>query len=259
MVGAAVAKAAGHNGRMPRPYARTRFAALVATVAGLAAAILVAGLPRPATLAEVAAAAGTTGPVLAVLGSGLLVAAMIPRAVLAVAAGLLFGPLAGATYVLLGAAIGASAAFGVGRLLGRDFVSGAATTSHPDGAGRPDHPDGAGRRDRAGARLAALDGWLANQGVLGVLLLRLLPIAPFGLVSYAFGATGVRLRAYLVGTAAGMTPSTVIYASLGANALEPGTTGFAVSVAAAVMLAVAGMTAPVLISRRRRRRESTPI
>jgi uncharacterized membrane protein YdjX (TVP38/TMEM64 family) len=82
--------------------------------------------------------------------------------------------------------------------------------------------------------------------------MRLLPVAPFGLVSYAFGTTGVSLRTYLLGTAVGALPSTVIYASLGAAAMAPGSPAFAASVAAAVALGV-GTAGATAVARRRQR------
>jgi uncharacterized membrane protein YdjX (TVP38/TMEM64 family) len=211
-------------------YPTARFAALVATVVGLAVVVLTVGLPAPATLAGVAERAGWWAPVLAVAGSALLLSAMVPRSVLAAAGGVLFGPAAGAAYVLVGAAIGAAIAFGVGRLLGRDFVL-------------------------ARRRGAAVDQWVARRGIMGVLTLRLLPVAPFGPVSYAFGATGVSFWAYFVGTVISMVPSTVIYASLGASALNPGSPGFAISLAAALAMALASTSAAAFLARRHRRRQ----
>jgi uncharacterized membrane protein YdjX (TVP38/TMEM64 family) len=212
-----------------------RFAALVVAVAGLAAVVVAIGVPTPATLAAAVERTGWWAPVLAVAGSALLVSAMVPRTLLAAAGGVLFGPVAGAAYVLIGAAIGATVAFAVGRWLGRDFLL-------------------------ARRRGAMIDRWVAGRGTLGVLTLRLLPIAPFGLVSYAFGATGVSFRAYLAGTSIGMLPSTVIYASLGASALNPGTPGFALSLTAALVMALATSTGAAILTRRRLRRQpGTPL
>jgi uncharacterized membrane protein YdjX (TVP38/TMEM64 family) len=90
-----------------------------------------------------------------------------------------------------------------------------------------------------------------------VLTLRLLPVAPFGLVSYAFGATGVRLRAYLAGTALGAVPSTVVYATLGAHALSPGSPGFVYSLLAALVMSLTTSTTMVVLARRRRREASS--
>lgn len=126
------------------------------------------------------------------------------------------------------------AAFGVGRYLGYDFV--------------------ASRR-----HAAALNAFLHRRGLLGVLILRLLPIAPFGLVSYAFGVTAVRPATYLLATVIGIAPSTIVFASLGANALSPGTPAFAGSGAAALALTVLGVVGAHIVRRRERARaESIP-
>ncbi|MDX6742490.1 TVP38/TMEM64 family protein [Actinocorallia sp. A-T 12471] len=180
-----------------------RFALLVAGVI-VAAGLSAVALPGRDGIAEAVDGAGALGPVLAVLGTSLLIMVMFPRTALAFVGGLLFGVGPGMAYVLGGALLGASCAFVVGRLLGREFVDGVL-------AARPD-----GWRGRIAARLAKLDGWLGRNGVIGVLTVRFLPIANFGLVSYAFGTSAARYRHFLVGTSIGAVPSTFGYAALGA-------------------------------------------
>lgn len=199
---------------------------LVLLISGLAAAVFLTGPPGPNRFSGAALPVGPAGALLAVAATALLSAAMVPRTVLAAASGLLYGPVAGAAYVLVGAAIGAVAAFSAARWLGRDFI--------------------ASRR-----RTVALDRWLTARGTLAVLTVRLLPIAPFGLVSYAFGTTAISLRAYLAGTTLGIVPSTAVYANLGAHAMAPGTPGFAWSLVAALGLAAAGACTAAVASRRR--------
>jgi len=206
-----------------------RFACLVALLLALVAASLTGVLPDSAELSETIQGAGGFAPLLIIGGTALLLAAMIPRSVIAAAAGLVFGVWAGAGHVMLGALISAVAAFGVGRYLGYDFV--------------------ASRR-----HAAALNAFLHRRGLLGVLILRLLPIAPFGLVSYAFGVTAVQPSTYLLATVIGIAPSTIVFASLGANALSPGTPAFAGSVAAALALTVLGVVGAHIVRRRERAR-----
>jgi uncharacterized membrane protein YdjX (TVP38/TMEM64 family) len=208
----------------PRRF-RVRFTALVMLIVGLTAAVVFLGPPDAHAARAAVASAGLTGPLLAVVAAAMLSAAMVPRTALAAVGGLLFGPLVGTVYVLAGASLGALLAFGIGRWLGRDFL--------------------AVRR-----RMAAVDRWLTTRGTLGVLTVRLLPVAPFGLVSYAFGTTGVRIRAFVAGTAVGMVPSTVVYANLGAQAQTPGTAAFAWSAAAAVTMGVAGAGTAAALGRR---------
>ena len=138
----------------PPASAVVRFVVLVALIAILAAAVMSGLMPNASTVSATLGRAGVLAPVAIVIGTSLLLAALVPRTVLAAAAGVLFGALPGAVYVMAGAMLGAVLAFEVGRWLGRDFVR--------------------GRR-----RAARLDRFLQRRGLLGVLTLRLLPVAPF--------------------------------------------------------------------------------
>lgn len=201
---------------MRRPAARfTLLVAGAATAAALAALLV----PDRDGLVAALDSAGGLNPFLAVLGTWVLILAMVPRTALAFVCGLLFGLGPGSGYVLAGALLGASTAFAVGRLLGREFVDGVLAREHP------------GWRGALSARMARLDGWLGRHGVLGVVTVRFLPIAPYGLVSYAFGTSATRYRDFLLGSTAGVLPSTLGYAALGAAVLGPS----AVPVGAAVI------------------------
>ncbi|MBX6749944.1 MAG: TVP38/TMEM64 family protein, partial [Micromonosporaceae bacterium] len=63
---------------------------------------------------------------------------------------------------------------------------------------------------------AATEQWITREGALAVAAVRSLPVAPYGLVGYAYGASGVRVRDYAVGTLLASSPSAVTYALLGA-------------------------------------------
>ena len=69
----------------------------------------------------------------------------------------------------------------------------------------------------AGARLARLDRAVSQRGFVSVLVARAMPVAPFVFVSYAAGLSGVRLGPYLLGTAVGLVPWSVLYVGLGAS------------------------------------------
>ena len=56
---------------------------------------------------------------------------------------------------------------------------------------------------RAGGRLDRLDGWLNRRGLAAVLLVRFLPLAPFGLIGYAYGTTSRLPQALPAGHHAG--------------------------------------------------------
>jgi uncharacterized membrane protein YdjX (TVP38/TMEM64 family) len=64
-------------------------------------------------------------------------------------------------------------------------------------------------------RLAAIDGMVAADGWRLVALMRLSPIMPFSIASYALGLSGVRLGDYVVGTLASL-PLLLGYVVIGA-------------------------------------------
>ena len=64
-------------------------------------------------------------------------------------------------------------------------------------------------------RLDRLDAGVANSGFKFIFLIRLSPVFPFTLFNYAYGATGVKLGSYVLGTWLGMIPGTVMYVYLG--------------------------------------------
>lgn len=174
-----------------------RFALLLALLGTFGLILLLAGAPDPAELPRLADRLGPMAPVAAVLGAALLLVALVPRTFITLAWGAIFGPLEGAGYTLAAAVLAAAVGFGVGRLLGRDFVA-----------------------ERVRGRLARLDHWFARQSVLGVITVRMLPVAGFGLVSYGYGTTGARVAPFLLGSLLASAPSAFGYATVGAAAVS---------------------------------------
>jgi uncharacterized membrane protein YdjX (TVP38/TMEM64 family) len=126
-------------------------------------------------------------------------AAMVPRTAISMACGALFGALGGFWCALAAALLGAVVTYAAGRWAGRGYLAA-----------------------RDGGRLHRLDGWLSRRGLLAVIVVRLLPLGPFGLIGYAYGTTSVRRRHYLAGTMIGATPSCFSYATIGAAVAAPG-------------------------------------
>jgi uncharacterized membrane protein YdjX (TVP38/TMEM64 family) len=173
-----------------------RFGVLAAVVAGLAAAAAV--LP----LRDIADAVVALGPAaavgMAVIG-GLLLSVLVPRTAITLACGALLGAATGAATALAAAVIAAIATYYAGRWAGRGALG-----------------------VQAGGRLQRLDGWLNRRGLSAVLLVRFLPLAPFGLIGYAYGTTSVCRKRYLLGTTLASIPSAVTYAVIGAAVTTPG-------------------------------------
>ena len=130
---------------------------------------------------------GPTG-VLVLLG-GFLVSGFlaVPITALIVVTILAFGPLVGAPSALAGALLSALTIFCLGRALGRYRV-----------------------QRFAGPRVAHLSRRIAQRGFWAILIVRVLPIAPFSMVNLVAGATTLSLRDFLLGTALGMSPGIVL-------------------------------------------------
>lgn len=125
------------------------------------------------------------------LGIALLSGLMFPITPLFFATAAVFDPLPAMLLGMAGCLAAASVNFAVGRLLGRDAVE-----------------------RIAGERVDRLSQRLARNGLVNVALLRLLPVSPFPLVNMVIGASRVRFRDYLIGTAIGMAPGIVLISLL---------------------------------------------
>lgn len=116
---------------------------------------------------------------------GLVIA---PVTVLVTATVLAFGPLHGFVYSFIGMTLSALVTFGVGRLVGRQLV------------------------ERWSARLYRLSRNLATKGILAVVAVRVIPVAPFSVVNMIAGATHIRTSDFLLGTVLGELPGLIAIA-----------------------------------------------
>jgi uncharacterized membrane protein YdjX (TVP38/TMEM64 family) len=122
--------------------------------------------------------------------------AFLPGSILTLGAGVVFGVGWGVVYVFIGAMLGATAAFLVGRYLARNWVA---------------------QKIAGNSKFAAIDRAVGSNGLKIVLLTRLSPVFPFNLLNYAFGLTSVSLVDYVVGSL-GILPGTIMYVYLGSLA-----------------------------------------
>jgi uncharacterized membrane protein YdjX (TVP38/TMEM64 family) len=125
---------------------------------------------------------------------------MFPRAVLTMLGAIAFGPWLGFSYAFMGIFLASLATYFAGRLLPRGSV-----------------------QRFAGARVERMTKVVRRHGVLAVLAVRLVPVAPSGMEGIIAGAIRIPLWHYLVGTMAGMTPgmlATTFFGHQISNALE---------------------------------------
>ena len=129
----------------------------------------------------------TMGPLAAVGGFALAVSLAVPLTFVTLVALAALGPWAGLACSMAGALVGVCISYGVGYLLGREALE-----------------------RLAGERVNLLSRRLSQRGVLAIIAVRMVPIAPFAIVNMITGATHISLRDVLLGTAIGMTPATLV-------------------------------------------------
>ena len=142
---------------------------------------------------------------------------MAPGAVSSIAGGAIFGFAAGFGLVLIGATLGAVGAFFISRKVGQKPI-----------------------QALLGDRTKSLDGWIGENGLVAVLLLRQVPIVPFNVLNYAAGLSSVDSRSYTIGTFFGIIPGVAVFVWIGSSASDPSDPKFALSLAAFAVLIVVG-------------------
>lgn len=176
-----------------------RLALLVLLVGAATAAALLLPVPTVEQLREMMDRSGWWGPAAFVLGYAGLTLAPVPKNVLSVAAGVLFGFAAGLGLVFTAAVLGATAAFWLGRALGRDAVE-----------------------RFTGTRIEKVDEVLRRRGFAAVVGVRLVPVLPFTAINYSAGLTSVGWWPYFFGTFLGILPGSASFVALGAYGIELG-------------------------------------
>jgi uncharacterized membrane protein YdjX (TVP38/TMEM64 family) len=141
----------------------------------------------PAGLGRFLEMAGVWGPVIFTLVYAAGVCLFIPGTLLTTLGAAIFGAYQGFLYVWVGAMLGASAAFWIGRTLGRDLAA-----------------------SLVGERLKKYDEAIERHGFATVLYLRLVYF-PFTPMNFGMGLTRVRFRDYFFGTALGIVVGVFIF------------------------------------------------
>jgi len=169
----------------------------VGALAGVGLAFVLSGgdVPeRALALVEWSRSAGPLGAALYGLAYVLSAVLLLPGSVLTLGAGYAWGPVWGVVLVSPVSVAAATAAFLLGRTFAREAVE---------------------QRLGKDPRVAAIDRAIGEDGFKLVLLLRLSPVFPFNVLNYALALTRVRLRDYVLASAIGMFPATVLFVYLG--------------------------------------------
>ena len=138
-------------------------------------------------LGQVLESAGYWAPLLFILVYTAGVCLFVPGTLLTTLGAAIFGAYWGFLYVWVGAMLGSSAAFWIGRTLGREFAA-----------------------SLIGDRLKKYDEAIERNGFATVLYLRLIYF-PFTPMNFGMGLTRVRFRDYVFGTGLGIIVGTFIF------------------------------------------------
>ena len=112
---------------------------------------------------------------------------MVPVTLLIGVTGIVFGPIAGALYAIAGTVLSAAVTYGIGRGVGKSAL-----------------------RRLLGPRIERWNRQIARGGVIAMIVMRILPVAPFSVVNLIAGALQVGFRNYLIGTLVGMAPGILV-------------------------------------------------
>lgn len=174
------------KGKGPLVKALALFAFIVAAVA-VVRFTPVKGYLTAETLGRMLEEAGIWAPLLFILVYTAGICLFVPGTLLTALGAAIFGAYKGFVYVWVGAMLGASAAFWIGRTLGREFAA-----------------------SLIGDRLRKYDEAIERNGFAAVLYLRLIYF-PFTPMNFGMGLTRVRFRDYLAGTGLGIIVGTFLF------------------------------------------------
>lgn len=172
--------------------AAPRLALLLLLGAAAAWMFVPRGILQPAELAAWLVGLGIWAPILFLIAYVLGAVLLVPAALLTLVGGAVFGPLWGAVLDIIGATLGAGVVFLLARYLAADWVAA-----------------------RVGGRMARLIAGVEADGWRFVAAVRLLPVLPYAVVSYALGLTRIAFWPYLAASAVCMVPAAFAYSWLG--------------------------------------------
>ncbi len=159
-------------------------------------------------------------PLLVIAGFAVAGTLAVPLTLLVVATVLAFGSLTGFFYSLVGAELSALLTYAAGQGAGRDLV-----------------------RRYAGKRLNSISKQLSQRGILTIITLRIVPVAPFAVINLVAGASHIRLRDFTLGTLLGLLPGLVAIALFADSLLhsirDPDAGSFAWLIAVVLVIALA--------------------
>ena len=142
---------------------------------------------------------GVWGPLIYIIGYSFRSLIFFPGSLLAVISGLLFGPLNGFLFTLIGENISANISFVIGRYFGSSLMKFLGTKSKI---------------------IQSIECKFHENGFLAVLTMRLM-FLPFDMVGYLSGVCHIRQKEFALGTFLGTIPGLATFIFLGSSITDP--------------------------------------
>ena len=202
------------------PGPRTRLALLLVSLAIVFLLLALSGSLSQDEVRDRVNAFGPVAPLAFIVIGALLTVALFPGPILAGAAGLLFGTLAGTPIAIASATLGASLACLLSRSVAGDAI-----------------------QELGGPRLIGLAAWISRRGFVSVMYARLAPGVPYNLVNYAAGMTSIPVLVFAGATAIATAPRTFAYVALGGSFGDLGSPAAIAAIAVIVTMGIGGLVA----------------
>lgn len=174
---------------------------LLALIAAAIIAVRATGATRyldQEALRQMIAGYGLLAPLIYMLIYSVAPALLLPGLPITIAGGILFGPLWGVVYTIIGSTVGACTAFLISRYVARGWIE----------------------EKLRSPRWRRLDESVEKNGWKVVAFTRLIPLFPFNLLNYAFGMTKIGFLPYAAATFICMLPACIAFIVFSSSLLD---------------------------------------
>ena len=142
---------------------------------------------------------GWVGYLIFILLSVVVAVFLLPGQFLAIVGGLAYGGLLGGTLTIIGASLGASISFIIGKYVARDYIL---------------------RRFGNDATFQKIEKGVSENGISFLIFTRLVPIFPYAIQSYAYAMTPMSVKKFSLISFATMMPASFIYAFIASKGVS---------------------------------------
>lgn len=174
---------------------------------------------------------GVLAPIIYIVLFSTLPIAFFPVPILAFAGGISFGLIEGTIYTMIGALTNSLLMFFLARIVARELVIEYLRKRLPKKWF--DLFNNSGRK----------------KGLYIIFIMRLIPLVPYNMINYLAGLTEIKLKDYIIATALGILPGTLIFLNIGDKLIDIKSPEFIISIILLGVLIVVSMFFAKRISR----------